>query len=255
MGIDVTRTDAGELVLEGVSRVPGHIAITMDGNGRWARSRGLSRSKGHEAGAETARIIVEECARLRGVDYVTLYSFGRDNWKRPRAEVQGLWRLLRRYLASEFDSMMKNNIRVSTIGEISRLPALVRRQIRKVTEASRENTGLRATFALNYGSRDEITRAVRAIAREVAAGGLKPGSITEATIARRLDTADLPDPDLMIRTSGEMRLSDFLLWQLSYTELYVTDVLWPDFREPDLYEAIAEFDRRERRFGGVVNDQ
>jgi len=234
-------------------RLPRHVAIIMDGNGRWARERGLSRIKGHEAGVESVREVTRETARL-GIPYLTLYAFSSQNWGRPRAEVRGLMTMLKRFLAQERDEVLRNNIRLRAIGRRQGLPKSVVAELEKTERLSEGNTGLTLTLALNYGGREELVDAVRAIAREVAAGRLKPGRIGEATIKRHLYTAGIPDPDLLVRTAGEMRVSNFLLWQISYAELYVTEVCWPDFRREHLHEALRAYARRRRTFGRIEED-
>lgn len=228
--------------------VPRHVAIIMDGNGRWARSRGLPRLKGHSAGAESVRKIVTAC-RERGVQVLTLYSFSTENWGRPEDEVEGLMELLAQYLRDELDELLTNGIRLRAIGELHRLPDDVRMLLGSVMAATADNQGLTLVLALSYGSRAEIRSAVIEIARAVQEGALRPEDIGDDLISAALYTGDLPDPDLLIRTSGEMRLSNFLLWQLAYAELYVTDVAWPDFREEHLDAAFASFGKRQRRFG------
>ena len=230
--------------------LPAHIAIIMDGNGRWARQHGLPRLEGHRSGSEAVREIVTECARL-GLDCVTLYSFSTDNWKRPADEVAGLMALYAEYLVRERELIMDNDIRLVQIGRREGLPAEVLRELDRTVELSANNAGTTLCLALNYGSRVEIADALRRIAHKIAAGELKPDQIDEKLISASLYTAGLPDPDLLIRTGGEMRVSNFLLWQISYAELYVTPVLWPDFRREHLYEAIRSFAGRERRFGAV----
>lgn len=230
--------------------MPRHIAIIMDGNGRWARQRGLPRIEGHRNSSTAVRETVTQCARL-GIHAVTLYSFSLENWKRPQDEIEGLMELYAHYLAQERSTILDNNIRCIQIGRREGLPANVLRELDRTLEASRENTGLCLCLALNYGSRTEIADAVRALAARVERGELRATQITEAMISDSLYTAGLPDPDLLIRTAGEMRISNFLLWQISYAELYVTPVLWPDFRTAHLHEAIQAFARRERRFGDV----
>jgi undecaprenyl diphosphate synthase len=231
--------------------LPEHIAIIMDGNGRWARQRGLSRSEGHIAGVETVRAIVRHCGTI-GVPYLTLYSFSSENWKRPADEVNALMTLYAYHLVQERDELMQNGVRLRQIGRRSGLPEDVVAKLDETVAVTAKNTRLNLTLALNYGGRTEIVDAVRALARDVAAGRLAPEAIDEDAIARNLYTADVPDPDLMVRTAGEMRISNYLLWQLSYAELYVTPVLWPDFREADLDEALRTFGQRERRFGAVL---
>jgi undecaprenyl diphosphate synthase len=238
----------------GASRdaLPRHIAIIMDGNGRWAQQRGLPRIEGHRHAATAVRETVERCAQL-GVGYLTLYSFSLENWKRPETEVHGLMSLYAQYLASERATIMDNNVRLVQVGRREGLPAHVLRELDETIEASRENTGLTLCLALNYGSRAEIVDAVRQLAGRVERGELQAEAIDERAISGALYTAGIPDPDLVVRTAGEMRISNFLLWQISYAELYVTEVLWPDFREQDLYTAIKSYVRRERRYGAVKN--
>ena len=231
-------------------KTPRHIAIIMDGNGRWAKERGLPRIKGHEQGAATVRAITEECV-AQGVGFLTLYAFSTENWRRPGEEVEGLWVLLEHFLAHELPTMMKNGVRLRAIGRTEELPDSTQK---KLAETIAETAGNQATtliLALNYSSRTEIADAVRSLCREAAAGKLDPESVTPEAIQSRLYTAEYPDPDLLIRTSGEMRLSNFMLWQLSYTEFYISQKLWPDFGKQDLRQAIAEFHKRERRFGGI----
>jgi undecaprenyl diphosphate synthase len=232
-------------------RMPLHVAIIMDGNGRWARQRRLSRLRGHRAGVESIRDIVRASGEL-GIRYLTLYAFSVENWRRPAREVSALMRLLIRFLRTEERELARNNVRLEAIGRIGGLPADVQEQLAKTRTATAGNTGLTLVLALNYGGRAEITDAVRELCRNAARGELSPENVDEALISRSLTTAGMPDPDLLIRTSGEMRLSNFLLWQASYTEIYVTPVLWPDFRREHLMEALEEYARRERRYGGVA---
>lgn len=236
-------------------KLPRHIAIIMDGNGRWAQRRGMPRVKGHEQGAGTVRRIVTECARLRkhsgGPDFLTLYSFSLENWKRPADEVGYLMQMYVDYLASERPTMMENNIRFRQIGRLDNLPDPVLEAMQQTLDETKNNTGLTLVLALNYGSRAEITDAVRAIAGEVKSGRLDPRDINEEAISRHLYTAGMPDPDLLIRTAGEMRISNYLLWQISYAELYVSSVLWPDFDEAELHNALRSFAGRSRRFGAL----
>jgi len=229
-------------------RVPRHVAVIMDGNGRWATERGLPRTAGHEAGADSVREIVRACGEL-GIEYLTLYSFSTENWGRPDDEVETLMALLARYLVEERGELMHNRVRLRGIGELDRLPRHVRELLDAATRHLEGNDGLLLTLALSYGSRAEIVDAVRRIATEVAGGTLAAGDIDADAISGRLYTAGTPDPDLLVRTSGEMRLSNFLLWQLAYAELYVTDVFWPDFRRPELEAALEVYARRQRRFG------
>jgi undecaprenyl diphosphate synthase len=230
--------------------VPRHIAIIMDGNGRWAEARTMRRVRGHEAGIDSVREIAEECARL-GVGQLTLYAFSEENWKRPRLEIEFLMRMLKRFLVRERDTLMRNNMRFGAIGRIDRLPADVRKELDKTRSMTAKNTGTLLCLALSYGGRSEIVDAAKALVERVQRGELKPEEIDEAALASSLYQPDMPDPDLVIRTAGEMRVSNFLLWQISYSELYVTDTLWPDFRPEHLHAAIEDFNRRERRFGGL----
>ncbi len=230
--------------------LPRHVAIIMDGNGRWARTRGWERTRGHLEGAESVRAVTRECARL-GIEALTLFAFSTENWRRPRFEVRFLMRLLERYLAEERREIMDNGIRLRSIGEVEALPARTRRALEETIALSRDNRGLTLTLALNYGGRMEIVRAVRRIARAVKAGRIAPESIDAGLMDENLDTAGLPDPDLVIRTSGEMRLSGFLLWQVEYSEFWVTPKPWPEFREADLHAALRAFAARERRRGGL----
>jgi undecaprenyl diphosphate synthase len=232
------------------NNLPNHIAIIMDGNGRWAKERGLPRNRGHREGVNSVREITRECAKL-GIRQLTLYAFSVENWKRPKSEVGFLMRMLRRFLIAERKEIMDNNIRLAAIGRLHELPKEVQEELRKSREMSKGNTGMTLCLALNYSGRAEIADAVAKIARDASAGALKPKDVTEELISGSLYTAGMPDPDLLIRTSGEMRVSNFLLWQISYTEIYVTPLCWPDFRKPQLMEAIAEYARRERRFGGI----
>lgn len=227
---------------------PRHVAVIMDGNGRWASERGWPRIKGHEEGARSVREIVRACGEL-GIEALTLYSFSTENWRRPEDEVDALMMLLATYLRDEQSELMQNRVRLRGIGQIERLPAHVGALLAEAERLTADNDGLLLTLALSYGSRAEIVDAVRALAVEVQEGALEAQSIDEASITDRLYTAGTPDPDLLVRTSGEMRLSNFLLWQLAYTELYVTDVYWPDFRRPHLEVALQAYARRKRRYG------
>ncbi len=229
------------------ARLPAHIAIIMDGNGRWAKNRHLPRVSGHRAGVQAVRSTVETCAQL-GLQALTLYAFSVENWKRPRVEVETLWRLLRHYLGAELPTMMKHDIRFAAIGRVDALPAFVRGELDEVIRRTENNHGLRLNLAINYGGRAEIVDAVKALLEDARAGRAE---IDEAAISARLYTAGMPDPDLLIRTSGEMRVSNFLLWQIAYAELYVTHTLWPDFTRAELLEAILDYQRRDRRFGGL----
>lgn len=233
------------------SRLPRHVAIIMDGNGRWARSRGLDRVKGHEQGALGVRPIVEHAGRL-GIEVLTLYSFSVENWKRPAEEVGALMRLYTYYMERELETLMRENIRFRQIGRREGLPGEVLDAVDRLTEQTRHNTAATLCLAVNYGGRAELTDAVRRIAERVAAGELDPSAISESTVAEHLYTSDLPDPDLLIRTAGEQRVSNYLLWQISYAELYVTQTLWPDFTPGSLNEAIEDYAGRTRRFGGLA---
>lgn len=232
--------------------LPAHIGIIMDGNGRWALQRGWSRVRGHECGVDSVRAVTEECARLK-LEQLTLYAFSTENWKRPRHEIATLMRQLERFLVQERDILMRNDVRLTAIGDEERLPLNVRRALNITRSMTAENGGLVLCLALNYGGRQEIVQAARALARKVAAGELLPEAIDEAAIAAHLHQPDMREPDLVIRTGGEMRISNFLLWQISYSELLVTETLWPDFREKDLHAALKEYCGRERRYGGLVD--
>ena len=228
-------------------RIPAHIAIIMDGNGRWARQRNLPRVAGHKEGVPAVRTTVETCAQL-GVGALTLYAFSVENWKRPRLEVDTLWRLLRVYLRSELALMMRHDIRFTAMGRLEELPAQVRTELEDVTRRTSGNRGLRLNLAINYGGRAELVDAVKALVKEAREGDVE---VTEEAISARLYTAGQPDPDLLIRTSGEMRISNFLLWQIAYAELYVTETLWPDFTRAELLRAILDYQKRDRRYGGL----
>ena len=230
--------------------IPQHIAIIMDGNGRWAKQRGLPRAEGHRIGMESVRSMVRACSEL-GVKYLTLYAFSSENWKRPRTEVAALMYLLEFFLKQEIPELNANNVQLAVIGRTHDLPASAQKQLAKSIETLSQNTGLTLVLALSYGGRAEIVDAMRGIAREVKANHLEIADIDEQVIARHLYTQNIPDPDLLIRTSGEMRISNFLLWQVSYAEIYVTDVLWPDFRKPELVQALEDYGKRSRRFGLV----
>lgn len=229
-------------------RLPRHIAIIMDGNGRWALKRRLPRIYGHRAGMRAVRQGVEACRRL-GISYLTLYAFSIENWKRPPAEVKLLMTLLREYLKKEMEEMQRENIRLGVIGRTHELPGPVRKDLQKALNRTKGNTGLHLTLALNYGSRAELADAFSKLAKRMRRNGQM--EIDEEAISRSLYTQDLPDPDLLIRTSGEMRLSNFLLWQAAYAELWVTETLWPDFKRRDLYQAVLDYQKRERRYGGL----
>jgi len=229
--------------------IPQHVAIIMDGNGRWAKSRGLHRIAGHRAGIKSAREVIRAAGEI-GIKTLTLYTFSTENWKRPKNEIDALFGLLERYLDREEDKLNKNNIRFNVIGDIAGLPDGVRKKIIKVMESTKTNSGIVLNLALNYGSRSEIINAVRKISQDALSKKINPEDIDEELFSSYLYTAGQHDPDLLIRTSGEYRVSNFLLWQISYAELYVTKKLWPDFGKEDLKKAVAEYERRERRFGG-----
>jgi undecaprenyl diphosphate synthase len=232
-------------------RIPAHVAIIMDGNGRWARQRNYPRIMGHRAGVGPVRTVTETCAQL-GLEAVTLYAFSVENWKRPRHEIEGLWRLLRYYLRRELPTLMRNDIQLAAIGRLESLPAQVQDELETVIQRTAGNHGMRLNLAINYGGRTEILDAVNSIIENARAeGNLGALEISEDAIAGHLYTAGLKDPDLLIRTSGEMRVSNFLLWQIAYSELYVTDTLWPDFTRTELLQALVEYQNRERRFGGL----
>jgi undecaprenyl diphosphate synthase len=230
--------------------LPRHIAIIMDGNGRWAKQRGLPRIIGHREGIKSVRTVVEACSEL-GVDVLTLYTFSTENWRRPKEEVSALMKLLLKTIQKEINDLIRNNVRLTVIGNLDLLPDAAKIGMLTAIEKTRSNTGLNLNLALSYGSREELVRAAKQIAVMAKSGELDPENISSDTIRKHLYTAEIPDPDLLIRTSGEFRISNFLLWQLAYTEIYVTDVLWPDFGKQDLQRAIADFQGRERRFGKV----
>ena len=231
-------------------RLPRHVAVIMDGNGRWARRRHKPRVEGHRAGIASVRDVVETSARL-GLEVLTLYAFSVENWKRPKAEVSTLMGLLKRYLRMELDTLLRNNIRFQVIGRQEELPEDVRQELERGIDKTRDRTGLLFNIALNYGGRAELVDAVKSLTAELIAAGRGPEAVDESALAARLYTAGQPDPDLLIRTSGELRVSNFLLWQIAYAEIWVTDVLWPDFRRRHLLQAIADFQKRERRYGGI----
>jgi undecaprenyl diphosphate synthase len=243
-------TAALQLSAEARASLPQHVAVIMDGNGRWARQRGLPRVEGHRQGAESARVIIRNAGEL-GIKYLTLYAFSAENWNRPKDEVDALMKYLVHYLKTETPELNKNNVRLEVIGQIWRLPDTVQEHLKKSIATLAKNNGLTLVMALSYGSRIEIVDAVRRLADKVKTGQIEPAVITEKMIADHLWTRNLPDPDLLIRTSGELRVSNFLLWQISYAELVFTPALWPDFRRPQLLAALEEYARRNRRFGGV----
>ena len=233
-----------------LARLPRHVAVIMDGNGRWAQKRHLPRIAGHRAGTKSARTTIETCARLK-IEALTLYAFSVENWRRPKAEIDFLMQLLREYLRKEMPLLQKNNIRMRFLGRIEELPAGVQNDVRDAMEQTAGNKGMVLCVALNYGGRAEIVDAMNAILAERNGHGV-PDKVTEAQLSSHLYTDGLPDPDLLIRTSGEMRVSNFLLWQIAYAEIYVTETLWPDFSRAQLYEALLDFQKRERRYGGLA---
>lgn len=239
-----------QLSPEALQNLPTHVAIIMDGNGRWAKQRHLPRVEGHRNGVESVRAIVRACGEV-GVKYLTLYAFSVENWNRPKDEVDTLMKYLARFLKNEIGELNRNNVRLEVIGQIYRLPEFVQAQLAKTRAALARNTGLTLVLALSYGGRTEIVEAVRSIAARVRDGSMEPAEITEQVFNQHLYTRNWPDPDLLIRTSGELRVSNFLLWQISYAEFVVTPVLWPDFRKAQFFESLEEYARRHRRFGGV----
>ncbi|MGQ9661985.1 MAG: isoprenyl transferase [Kiritimatiellia bacterium] len=235
-------------------KIPQHVAIIMDGNGRWARQRGLPRIKGHEEGAKSVLAVIRAC-RNWGIKFLTLYAFSSENWRRPRSEIRGLMELLVQFLREHEAELYKHGIRLRIIGRLEDFPLRIQRELCRVVAATQQYQKAQLILALSYGGRAEIVRAARRLAEQVHSGKLRPDEITEAAFAAGLDAPDVPDPDLLIRTSGEMRVSNFLLWQISYTEFYVTKTLWPDFRERQFAAAIREYGRRQRRFGGLEDDE
>ncbi|HDT13938.1 MAG TPA: di-trans,poly-cis-decaprenylcistransferase [Candidatus Aminicenantes bacterium] len=241
-------TEEHDLLLKiDLCRLPGHIAVIMDGNGRWAEQRGLPRAQGHDAGAVSVRETVEAAARL-GIDFLTLYAFSSENWKRPAAEVGRLWRLLREHLGKDVSLLVDNDLRLRIIGRREGIPRTALRELERVEALTRDNRRMTVVFALNYGGRQDIVDAARRIVTE---GRVSPGNLDETAFAAHLATAGMPDPDLLIRTSGELRVSNFLLWQIAYAEIHVTPVLWPDFRRRHLLEAVLDYQKRDRRYGDV----
>ena len=234
--------------------VPQHVAIILDGNGRWAKSKGMPRNYGHAQGSKNVERICEEAWRL-GIKYLTVYAFSTENWNRPQDEVDALMNLLRRYMKTCLTTAAKNDMKVRVIGDITRLDEDIRSRILELEEATKNNGGLNFQIAINYGSRDELVRGIRRLAQDCVDNKQDPAEITEAVIERYLDTYGIPDPDLLIHTSGEQRLSNFLLWQLAYTEFYFTDVHWPAFTKEELIKAIEQYNKRDRRFGGVKEEQ
>lgn len=231
-------------------RVPGHVAVIMDGNGRWARARGLPRYKGHAAGMDSVRDVIEGAVEA-GVGILTLFAFSQENWQRPAREVNALMLLLQRYVKSESEELQSQGVEVRVFGDLDRLAAGPRRAVAEIEEATRGGSALKLNLMVSYGGRMEIVRAARAIAEDVAAGRMRPEDVTDEAVSQRLFTREFPDPDLLIRTSGEQRISNFMLWQLAYTELYITPTPWPDFDREQLFEAILEYQKRDRRFGRI----
>ena len=235
-------------------KIPNHVAIILDGNGRWAKAKGMPRNYGHVQGAKTVEVICEEAYRM-GIQYLTVYAFSTENWNRPQDEVDALMKLLRNYMKTCLKTAEKNRMKVRVIGDLTGLDEDIRTRILELEEASKNNDGLNFQIAINYGSRDEMIRAVRRLARDCADGKVVPETIDETVFESYLDTHGIPDPDLLIRTSGELRLSNYLLWQLAYTEFYFTDVPWPDFTKEELAKAIEHYNARDRRYGGVKEEQ
>lgn len=247
---EVIDIESDELKQLDNNNIPKHIAIIMDGNGRWAKERNMPRSYGHKAGAENIRDIVKECDKI-GVKYLTLYSFSTENWKRPKEEVDTLMKLLVQYLRSELKELDKNNVIINSIGDISALPLICQDELKKAYENTKNNTGLTLNLALNYGGRDEIVTAVKKILKDVDKGKIKAEDINESLFSDYLYTAGMPDPDIIIRPSGEKRISNFLLWQGAYTEFWYSNINWPAFKKEDLLKAILDYQKRDRRFGGI----
>ncbi len=235
-------------------KIPQHIAIILDGNGRWAKAKGMPRNYGHAQGSKNVERICEDAYRM-GVKYLTVYAFSTENWNRPQEEVDALMKLLRNYMKTCLKTAKKNDMKVRVIGDLAGLDEDIRNRILELEDATKENGGLNFQIALNYGSRDEIVRAVRKLASDCTDGKLKPEEIDESVFEHYLDTHDIPDPDLLIRTSGELRLSNYLLWQLAYTEFYFTDIPWPDFTKEELSKAIEQYNKRDRRYGGVKEEE
>ena len=234
-------------------KIPQHIAIILDGNGRWAKAKGMPRNYGHTQGSKNVEVICEAAAKM-GVKYLTVYAFSTENWKRPESEVTALMTILRNYMKTCIKTAQKNHMKVRVIGDLNGLDDDIRTRIAELEEATKNNDGLNFQIAINYGSRDELRRGITELAKDIKAGKMEPEEITEEKIAGYLDTKEIPDPDLLIRTSGELRLSNFLLWQLAYAEFYFTEVHWPDFNKAELERAIAYFNKRDRRYGGVKEE-
>lgn len=234
-------------------RIPRHVAIILDGNGRWAKAKGMPRNYGHVQGARTVEVICEEAYRM-GIEYLTVYAFSTENWSRPKDEVEALMKLLRNYMKNCLQTAKKNHMCVRILGDKSRLDEDIRIRIDELEEATRNNDGLHFQIAINYGGRDELVRAMKKVAEEVAAGRLQPDDVQEPLICEKLDTAGIPDPDLLIRTCNEQRISNFLLWQLAYTEFYFTPVAWPDFSKEELVKAVESYNHRNRKYGGIKEE-
>ena len=235
-------------------RIPQHVAIILDGNGRWAKSKGMPRNYGHSRGAKNLEVICEDAYNI-GIKYLTVYLFSTENWKRSKEEVDGLMRLFRSYTKTCIKTSQKNNMKVRVLGDPAALDADLQESLKKLVESSKDNTGLNFQIAINYGSRDEIVRAIRHLTRDCLDGKVQPEEITEEMFSGYLDTREVPDPDLLIRTSGELRLSNYLMWQLAYTEFYFTDIPWPAFTKENLWQAIEKYNKRERRYGGVIEEK
>ena len=235
-------------------KIPQHVAIILDGNGRWAKSKGMPRNYGHMQGAKNVEIICEEAYKM-GIKYLTVYAFSTENWNRPQDEVDALMKLLRNYMKTCLKTAAKNDMKIRVIGDKTRLDDDIRTRIAELEESTKNNGGLNFQIAINYGSRDEMRRAITALAKDCVEGKVNPDDISEAMFDRYLDTHDIPDPDLMIRTSGELRLSNYLLWQLAYSEFYFTDVPWPDFSKEELVKAVEQYNKRDRRYGGVKEEE
>jgi undecaprenyl diphosphate synthase len=233
-----------------LQKLPQHVAIIMDGNGRWAKHRGMNRIRGHEEGAESVRVIVRTSREI-GIPWLTLYAFSEENWRRPKVEVEALMVLLKRFLRSELQEMLDHGIRFQAIGRLHKLPKDVQRTLRETAESTASNRNMVLTLALSYGGRQEVTDAARKMAQRVEAGEIRSSDISEAVLSEHLYTANMPDPDLLIRTSGECRISNFLLWQIAYAEIYMTPTYWPDFRKQEYVQALIEYQKRERRFGAI----
>ena len=254
MGVKLTSSEIRSIEeVKTKGNIPRHIAIIMDGNGRWAKKRNLPRVAGHKRGVQSVRTVVEACGSL-GVEFLTLYSFSTENWKRPQEEVSALMRLIVKSLQNETDELNSKNIRLTTIGDLKSLPLIVQQELKQACNKTEHNTKMTLNLALSYSGRWELVEAIKNISTQAVNGKIKPEEICEAVVAQNLTTANIPDPDLLIRTSGEIRISNFLLWQIAYSEIFVSDILWPDFRCKHLLEAVTDYQKRERRFG-LVSEQ